>query len=212
MIYKGKAGSPGQPPSAWPCNDLISLSSNKPLLIMFAHPRCPCTKASLGELEHLVARAKNQCEAAVFFYEPNGGSEAWSSTALIHEARSIPGVRVILDPDGNVARRFGVETSGHTLVYGADGKLLFTGGITSSRGHLGDNAGFAAVLEIITNHSIQLARTIQLLSRSTNEHESKLGPLSTVFCLARATSAIAECFRCYECQCWRERNHFGSKK
>ena len=159
MLYKGKAGSPGQPPSAWPRNDLISLSSNKPLLIMFAHPRCPCTKASLGELEHLVARAKNQCEAAVIFYEPNGGSEAWSSTALIHEARSIPAVRVILDPDGNVARRFGVETSGHTLVYGADGKLLFTGGITSSRGHLGDNAGFAAVLEIITNHSIQLART-----------------------------------------------------
>jgi len=93
---------------------------------------------------------------------------------LIHEARLIPGVRVILDPDGKLARRFGVETSGHTLVYGADGKLLFAGGITSSRGHLGDNAGFAAVLEIITNRSIQSARTTtpvfgcELFNRCTN--------------------------------------------
>jgi hypothetical protein len=126
---------------------------------MFAHPRCPCTKASLGELEQLVTRAQNQFEATVVFYAPQGGSKAWSSSALVREARSIPGVRVGFDQDGLLARRFGIETSGHTLVYGADGKLLFSGGITASRGHLGDNMGCAAVVKIVSNHSSLLART-----------------------------------------------------
>jgi len=159
LTYKGMAGNPGQPPSTWPSNSLVSFPVNKPLLVMFAHPRCPCTKASLGQLEELVARAQNQFDVTVVFYSPEDGSKAWSSSGLVGEARSIPGVRVQFDNGGNLARRFGIETSGHTLVYGADGKLLFRGGITGSRGHLGDNTGFAAVQAIISNHSSLLART-----------------------------------------------------
>ena len=126
---------------------------------MFAHPRCPCTKASLGELEQLVAHAGNQFEATVLFYEPSGGSKDWSSSSLVDEARLIPGVRVGFDKDANLAKRFGIGTSGHTLVYGADGKLLFSGGITGSRGHLGDNAGYAAILKILNDHYSPLSRT-----------------------------------------------------
>ena len=159
LSYKGKAGNPGQPPLTWPSNTLVSSPLHKPLLVMFAHPRCPCTKASLGELEQLVARAQNQFDATIAFYTPRGGSKAWSSTALVGEARSIPGVRINFDTNGNLAKLFGIETSGHTLFYGANGKLLFSGGITASRGHLGDNTGFAAVQRIITNHSSPLART-----------------------------------------------------
>ena len=159
MIYKGKAGIPGQPPLSWPRNGLVSLPPAKPLLIMFAHPRCPCTKASLGELEQLVAGAQNQFEAAVLFYEPKGSLETWSSTPLIRDARAIPGVHVMFDEDGGLAKRFHVAISGHTLVYSPAGNLLFTGGITSSRGHLGDNAGFAAILKIVSSNSVQLNRT-----------------------------------------------------
>ena len=159
LRYKAKAGNAGQPPSTWPSNTLVSSPLHKPLLVMFAHPRCPCTKASLGELEQLVARAQNQFDATIAFYTPRGGSKACSNSALVREARSIPGVRVQFDNDGNLAKRFGIETSGHTLVYSPDGKLLFSGGITGSRGHLGDNTGFAAVQAIISNHSSLLAPT-----------------------------------------------------
>ena len=159
LRYKAKAGNAGQPPSTWPGNTLVSSPLHKPLLVMFAHPRCPCTKASLGELEQLVARAQNQFDVAVVFYEPAGGSKAWSSSGLVGEARSIPGVRVQFDSDGNLAKRFSIETSGHTLVYGANHKLLFSGGITGSRGHFGDNKGLAAVEDIIRDHSSPLART-----------------------------------------------------
>jgi len=155
LRYKGKAASSGQPPSTWPRNEFISLSANKPLLLMFAHPRCPCTKASLAELEQLVEIAKTQFEAAVLFYEPKENSKAWSNTPLIDEARLVPGLRVILDRDGKLAKRFAVETSGHTLLYSPDGDLLFTGGITACRGHLGDNLGLAAVSRIIAKPSIR---------------------------------------------------------
>jgi len=159
MVYKGKAGPAGHTPETWPVNEIVSLSTNKPLLVMFAHPKCPCTKASLGELELLMARAKDQFQGTVLFYQPRNSSEGWSRTDLTEEARAIPGVTVIFDENGKLARRFCVETSGHTVVYGPNGKLLFTGGITGSRGHLGDNAGLDAVLKVVSKDSGQSGRT-----------------------------------------------------
>ena len=153
LSYKGKPGNSGRPPAQWLENELVARSSMQPVLIMFAHPRCPCTEASLGELERLVGTAKTRFDATVLFYEPKGGSKGWSSTALIKQARSIPGIKVVFDEDANLARRFGVETSGHTLLYSTDGRLLYSGGLTGSRGHLGDNEGYAAVLTILTDHS-----------------------------------------------------------
>ena len=47
------------------------------------------------------------------------------------------------------ARRFGVETSGQTLLY-AGGSLAFSGGITGSRGHAGTNAGETALIALLT--------------------------------------------------------------
>jgi hypothetical protein len=154
LRYKARAGTIGRTPEIWPTNEVVSLSSNKPLLLMFAHPKCPCSRASIGELESLLAKGKGQFDAAIFFYQPESGSQDWSRTALVETARSLPGARVMADPDGQMAKRFGAETSGHTIVYGPDGKLLFSGGITASRGHLGDNTGFEAVLKILRNEKL----------------------------------------------------------
>jgi hypothetical protein len=153
MAYKGKTGMVVHPSDHWLPNELIALSSNKPLLVMFAHPKCPCTRASLEELALLAARAKDRFTAAVVFYEPTNFSREWSRTPLIEKARSIPGVQVVFDEEGKLAKQFAVETSGQTMVYSLSGQLLFSGGITGSRGHLGDNAGCEAVLEILSGSS-----------------------------------------------------------
>ncbi len=55
------------------------------------------------------------------------------------------------DDAGSEARRFGVETSGQTLLYDRRGTLIFSGGITGSRGHAGDNAGEAALVDLLTH-------------------------------------------------------------
>jgi hypothetical protein len=53
------------------------------------------------------------------------------------------------DLDREEARRFGVATSGHVLLYDRRGALIFSGGITAGRGERGDNLGRAAVLGLI---------------------------------------------------------------
>jgi hypothetical protein len=55
----------------------------------------------------------------------------------------------VTDADGSEARRFGAETSGHTLLFDPNGSLLFSGGITASRGHAGRNAGESAIIAAV---------------------------------------------------------------
>ncbi len=78
-----------------------------------------------------------------------------AQTDLWRSAAAIPGAKVISDPDGAEARRFHVTTSGHTLVYGRTGDLLFSGGITASRGHQGDNDGHAAIVSLWNGEHVE---------------------------------------------------------
>ncbi len=50
---------------------------------------------------------------------------------------------------GQEAKLFGAKTSGDVLLFGANGKLIFAGGITASRGHEGDNPGADAMLKAL---------------------------------------------------------------
>ncbi len=153
LAYKGKAGAAAPAPSVWPENKLVPRATGKPMVVMFAHPKCPCTRASIAEFESLVAKATGAFEPVVVFFRPACGAGDWSESSLVKATRRIPRVRIAFDDDGMAARLFGAETSGHTLVYSAEGKLLFSGGITGSRGHIGDNAGSAAVLALLTKPS-----------------------------------------------------------
>ena len=44
-----------------------------------------------------------------------------------------------------------METSGQTLLYDRRGSLIFSGGITSARGHRGANAGEAALVSLLAS-------------------------------------------------------------
>jgi len=143
---------------------------------MLAHPRCPCTAASVGELAQIMAQLEGKIAAYVLFIQPKGTGNAWEDTDLRRSAEAIPGVKVILDPDGVEAGRFGAETSGHTLVYGADGRLLFSGGITASRGHAGDNVGASAIIALL-NHQ-KPVRTQTLVFGCSLGHQAETKPVA----------------------------------
>ncbi|MDB6139663.1 MAG: redB [Verrucomicrobiaceae bacterium] len=115
------------------------------MLVMFAHPRCPCSSASIGELATLMARCQGRLGAQVWFFQPAGETEEWARTDLWRSAATIPGVTVHVDSEGIEARRFNAETSGQVALYSQAGSLLFQGGITLSRGHSGDNPGSDAI-------------------------------------------------------------------
>jgi hypothetical protein len=126
---------------------------------MFAHPHCPCTRASIGELNRLLTLCSGPLEAQVLFIQPKGMAPDWTETSLRKSAAAIPGIKVQLDPDGEEAQRFGAESSGYLVLYSAEGKLLFSGGITAARGHAGDNAGENTVVDLLNGQSTELKHT-----------------------------------------------------
>lgn len=157
MSYENAPGPVGVVHRIWPKASKIPRPSERAMLVMVAHPRCPCTDASMEELSKIMAHVQGKVSAYVVFSKPKGASLAWEDTELRRSAAKIRGVTVLADDDGIEARRLGAETSGHTFLYGRDGRLLFSGGITQSRGHAGDNSGESAIISLINNH--RAART-----------------------------------------------------
>jgi hypothetical protein len=157
--YESTPGSVGALPPMWAALHL-ERAKDRPTLVMVAHPQCPCTNASMGELAQLMAHLKGKVRAYVLFVEPQNAGPDWRETGLRHSADAIPGVQVVFDRGGIEARRFGAETSGHTFLFGPDGRLLFSGGITASRGHAGDNPGEDAIIALVNHEPPARSKTL----------------------------------------------------
>ena len=110
----------------------------------------------------------------MLFLKPKNSDANWEDTDLRRSAAEIPGVSVVTDIDGAEAQRFGAETSGHTLLFASDGRLLFSGGITESRGHAGGNAGENAIVSLANTHAADRAATF-VFGCSLIERKSKGG-------------------------------------
>lgn len=157
--YENAPGPIASPPLRWPSNSRINLATDRATLIMLTHPHCPCTRASIGELARLMAKTQDRVTAYILFFKPARASDDWERTDLWQSAASIRGVNVVADEGGVEARRFHAFTSGQTLLYDSDGVLMFSGGITGSRGHSGDNAGESAIVSLLTTGEAELAET-----------------------------------------------------
>jgi glyoxylase-like metal-dependent hydrolase (beta-lactamase superfamily II) len=101
----------------------------------------------------MMATCKDHLDVEVVLVRPEDAAEHWEQTALARTVAAIPTVRVTVDAGGAMARRFGARTSGHAVLYDPAGKLVFTGGITGSRGHEGDNPGSEAVASAVLSPS-----------------------------------------------------------
>jgi len=148
LRFESAAGAPANAPSNWPAGTSIARKAGQPTLVILAHPKCPCTRATVGELAKLMTDCQGKVSATVLVVRPPGMPADWEKTDLWFSAAAIPGVWVVVDDEGREAQRFGAATSGQALLYSPDGTLLFSGGITESRGHSGDNAGRSAITSL----------------------------------------------------------------
>lgn len=123
--------------------------ANRPAVVLFVHPNCPCSRASMQELAAALDGRESRATVIVVFQSYAGRIDP-AGTALWEQAAQIPGVVRIIDQDGATARRFGARTSGQVLAYGSNGRLLFSGGITPARGESGACVGSAAISEVIS--------------------------------------------------------------
>ena len=157
--YHHRPGEPAEAPSHWPAGSQIRRGDGY-TLVLLAHPKCPCTRATLEELSKLLAHTQGRLTTFVLFVKPRGTPDNWNQTDLWHRAAELPDVSVLNDVDGVEAKRFGAYVSGQALLYDAKGNLVFHGGITESRGQIGDNAGRSAVEALVNQGTSDRDRTM----------------------------------------------------
>jgi hypothetical protein len=150
LSYENTAGSASTPPLHWPKESRLIFAGDRPTLTLFLHPKCPCSRASVAEFSELIERNPDKFACNVVFFTPEGAAPDWSQTDLYRSAARLPGVRLFTDREGREARRFKATTSGDLVLYDASGQLRFHGGITVSRGHLGESLGRQSVQSFLS--------------------------------------------------------------
>jgi hypothetical protein len=144
-------GERGAAPARWPSDTGLVLAADRPTVVLFAHPRCPCTHATLSELARALASVESvesvePPHVQVRLFLPEGTDPTWAHTGLWSRAEELLRADVDVDAGGAEAARFDARTSGLVLAYAPDGRRLFAGGVTAARGHEGNNAGRDALV------------------------------------------------------------------
>jgi hypothetical protein len=147
--YAARPGEAGSPPSHWPEESLVRRDVNRSTLLVFLHPQCPCSEASLEELRLVLDRCGLRVSAHALLLLPIHRPGGSGRSKIEEELAGLNDVCTEPDTGGSEARRFRVETSGHVVIYDTQGRLSYSGGITAARGQQGENLGRAAVIDLI---------------------------------------------------------------
>ena len=158
LRYQRQPGERGSSPDHWP--RASGLQMGKELtLVMFLHPHCPCSKASITQLEKVMKAGGGAITAWVVFTKPVGAEPGWEQSELGKSAESIPDVLLYVDDVAVETRLFGPVTSGHVLVYDPAGRLVFSGGLTPGRGEAGASASVDRLLQAVQGGAEQSVQT-----------------------------------------------------
>jgi hypothetical protein len=143
--------APGQAltaPALWPVASGLGRRTDQAELLVFVHPFCSCTNATITELAKFMTmrRVEDAAPVITFVVFRPAKNSSWRWDSLKARTAAVPGSRLVWDDQGIEARRFGAATSGDVLLYSSAGVLSFHGGVTGARGHEGDNYGLSELL------------------------------------------------------------------
>lgn len=116
---------------SWPTASSLPPPADRPRLVLFLHPHCPCSRVALADL----AAWHSDLDAIVLFVRPPDAPPGWERGPLLRLAEAVPDLRLLIDIDGTEARRFGAGASGDAFLYAPRGHLVFRGGLTGPPGH-----------------------------------------------------------------------------
>ncbi len=118
----------------WP-NTVAEHESRNATVAIFYHPHCPCTRATIRCFERLAASIDSKPRIIAYAFCPPTETDVWINSDTTQKLQSLSDTMVIVDRSGEVCRKFGVMASGHVLAFDTNGDLIFSGGLTASRGH-----------------------------------------------------------------------------
>ncbi len=130
-------------------------------VVISVHPDCPCTSASLEQLDRLLTHFPNSSRAIAFFSVEEDAAEDsnYQSNDYWQRIDKMPNAISIMDRGGKLAHEFGAFVSGSVAGYDQSGTLRFQGGITASRGHAGPSLGLDALAEIASGKNLSEVKT-----------------------------------------------------
>jgi hypothetical protein len=143
---------------SWPASSRIALGPEW-TLVMLIHPHCSCSRASVQELQAVIDGAPS-VRSTVLVFRPSDFRRGWEKTEVVEAASRLRRTRVVIDEDGREAKLFGGFTSGQTFLYDRNGRLRFSGGITSLRGHAGINRGRTDVIDIVRSRATRASHPV----------------------------------------------------
>src|SRR5947209_17064161 len=80
LTYELTPAASAAAPTTWPPSAGIARNTSRPTLVLFLHPRCPCSRATLAELERLIAACGGQFALRIVFIRPSGAGDEWENT------------------------------------------------------------------------------------------------------------------------------------
>lgn len=138
----------------WPATTSFEMHGETKQLVIFLHPKCACSVSSAQELAKFQRRTQRLVPIKAVFYCPEGYDQSWLQGSLWSTFEAIDGCVQRVDVGAVETRKFGVETSGHVLLFDEEGRRIFSGGVTSSRGHVGANLGINSLVALIEGEAV----------------------------------------------------------
>jgi hypothetical protein len=143
----------------WPAGAPITLDGRKLTVVVVVHPRCPCTRATLHAIRDLVEEYPDAAGFHFALFCPANAGDEWTQSPNAQLAALVRGADLCKDTDGELCRLLGASTSGTVMVFDHSGANLFTGGVTPSRGHEGDNPGLDALRQLLSGEPLAVRST-----------------------------------------------------
>lgn len=158
ISYANAGGDQGGLPAGWTPAPELDAPDDRAMLLVFAHPKCPCTRATMSAIERLQRDVPGTFATRVVFYEPADANGSWRETDLWARAGKLVDAKAIADPQGLLTANAGAVVSGCVALFDVHGVLRFWGGLTPSRGHEGESLGMSTIRSILNGDETKHAR------------------------------------------------------
>ena len=138
--------------SSWPAHSRLTAGLDKPTVVVFLHPYCPCSKATVSALQELADHYGSSVQFDAVFVRPKGVGAGWEHSDLYATCRQDKAITTFVDDLGVEAKDFGAMASGQAYVFDAHGQIALAGGLTPARGEVWTDRQRDLIVEALQGH------------------------------------------------------------